>query len=215
MDFYIMFLVGMGSKVVSIIRTKYVKKDRLSTSFDGSIFSVSVSLKKALLLLLPSEYGKGKVKKKNKRHLKPLKHSQDDDALKPHPHPNRPTHSSIRSLSMAVSDAVVSNLTVLYVAVIACIKAYGFVCGRSFGGAFVLLVSTATVALILVATLTWDVSRKATYAFAPDHPPPPYPPPHHAHEPCKGGICWHGVAVRSPASQVRFRLPPNLPHTTL
>ncbi|KAL9330434.1 hypothetical protein ACSQ67_000044 [Phaseolus vulgaris] len=112
------------------------------------------------------------------------------------------------------NGGLVSNLTVLYVAVIACIKLYGFACGRSFGGAFVLLVSTATVALILVATLTWDVSRKATYAFAADHSPPPSPP-HHAHEPCKGGICWHGVAVRSPASQVRFRLPQNLPHTTL
>ncbi|XP_028199648.1 uncharacterized protein LOC114384191, partial [Glycine soja] len=114
--------------------------------------------------------------------------------------------------SMAVSDAVMSNLTVLYVAVIACIKAYGFLCGRSFSGWFVLVVSTAAVALILVATLTWDVSRKATYAFATDQPPPP---PHHTHEACKGGICWHGVAVRSPASQVRFRLPQNLPYTTL
>ncbi|RDX99800.1 hypothetical protein CR513_17089, partial [Mucuna pruriens] len=113
---------------------------------------------------------------------------------------------------MAISDAVVSNLTLLYVAVIACIKAYAFLCGRTFSGAFVLIASTATVAIILVATLTWDVSRKATYAFAADQPPPPPP---HTHEPCKGGICWHGVAVRSPASQVRFRLPQNLPYTTL
>ncbi|XP_027333055.1 uncharacterized protein LOC113847921 [Abrus precatorius] len=113
---------------------------------------------------------------------------------------------------MAVSDAVVSNLTSIYVAVIACIKAYGFLCGRSFGGGFVLVVSTAVVALILVSTLTWDVSRKATYAFAGDHPPQPPP---HVHEVCKGGICWHGVAVRSPASQVRFRLPQHLPYTTL
>ncbi|TKY57622.1 hypothetical protein E2542_SST14672 [Spatholobus suberectus] len=114
---------------------------------------------------------------------------------------------------MAVSDAVVSNLTGLYVAVIACIKAYGFLCGRSFSGGFVLIASTAVVALILVATLTWDVSRKATYAFAADQPPPPLQ--QHTHEVCKGGICWHGVAVRSPASQVRFRLPQNLPYTTL
>ncbi|XP_020203656.1 uncharacterized protein LOC109789171 [Cajanus cajan] len=100
---------------------------------------------------------------------------------------------------MAVSDTVVSNLTLLYVAVIVCIKAYAFACGRTFTGAFVLAASTAAVALILLATLTWDVSRKATYAFAAaDHPPPPP----HAHDACKGGICWHGVAVRSPASQV-------------
>ncbi|KAG4944754.1 hypothetical protein JHK85_049400 [Glycine max] len=117
---------------------------------------------------------------------------------------------------MAVSDAVVSNLTLLYVALILSIKAYGFLCGRSFSGCFVLVASTAAVALILVATLTWDVSRKATYAFAAvQPPPPPPPPPHHTHETCKGGICWHGVAVRSPASQVRFRLPQNLPYTTL
>ncbi|KAL2319174.1 hypothetical protein Fmac_033050 [Flemingia macrophylla] len=107
---------------------------------------------------------------------------------------------------MAVSDTVVSNLTLLYVAVIACIKVYAFACGRTLTGAFVLAASTAAVGLILVATLTWDVSRKATHAFASaDHPPPP-----HA---CKGGICWHGVAVRSPAQQVRFRLPHNLPYT--
>ncbi|GFP79155.1 hypothetical protein PHJA_000059000 [Phtheirospermum japonicum] len=29
----------------------------------------------------------------------------------------------------------------------------------------------------------------------------------HGHEMCRGSICWHGVAVKSPASQVRFRLP--------
>ncbi|KAK7382943.1 hypothetical protein VNO78_28607 [Psophocarpus tetragonolobus] len=118
---------------------------------------------------------------------------------------------SATSISMALSDTLLSNLTLLYVAVIACIKAYAFLCGRSFGGAFVLLASTAVVALILLATLTWDVSRKATHAFAADHPPPPP----HTHDACKGGgICWHGVAVRSPASQVRFRLPQNLPYTT-
>ncbi|KAK7321810.1 hypothetical protein VNO77_32772 [Canavalia gladiata] len=111
---------------------------------------------------------------------------------------------------MAVSDAVVSNLTTVYVAIIACIKVYGFLCGRSFSGGFVLLVSTTVVALILVATLTWDVSRKATYAFAGDQPQLQQ---QHVHEVCKGGICWHGVAVRSPASQVRFRLPQHLPYT--
>lgn len=107
---------------------------------------------------------------------------------------------------MAVSDAVVGNLTTIYVAVIAGIKAYGLVVGRSYGGGFVLVVSTILVGVILIGTLTWDVSRKATYAVSRDHHVP-----HVNHETCKGGICWHGVAVRSPASQVRFRLPQQLP----
>lgn len=102
---------------------------------------------------------------------------------------------------MAISDTVIGNLTTIYVAVIAGIKVYGLVCGRSFSGGFVLIVSTAVVGLILIATLTWDVSRKATYAISRDHGP--------THEMCKGGICWHGMAVRSPSSQVRFRLPPH------
>ncbi|XP_061363694.1 uncharacterized protein LOC133307232 [Gastrolobium bilobum] len=110
---------------------------------------------------------------------------------------------------MAISDIVVSNFTTIYVAVIACIKAYGVACGRSFSGGFMLIVSTTVVVVILVATLTWDVSRKAMYAFAGDH----YQL--HTQEMCKGGICWHGVAVRSPASQVRFRLPRHVPYATL
>ncbi|KAL9395504.1 hypothetical protein Peur_009757 [Populus x canadensis] len=101
---------------------------------------------------------------------------------------------------MALSDAVIGNLTTIYVAVIAGIKAYGLVCGRSFSGVFVLIVSTAVVSLILIGTLTWDISRKAMYAISQDRV-------NNVHEMCKGGICWHGVAVRSPASQVRFRLP--------
>ncbi|KAJ4825136.1 hypothetical protein Tsubulata_026445 [Turnera subulata] len=101
---------------------------------------------------------------------------------------------------MAISDAVIGNLTTIYVAVIAGMKVCGLVCGRNFSGGFVLVASTTVVGLILVATLAWDVSRKATYAISRDH--------HiHAHEMCRGGICWHGVAVKSPASQVRFRLP--------
>ncbi|XP_004291351.1 PREDICTED: uncharacterized protein LOC101304061 [Fragaria vesca subsp. vesca] len=104
---------------------------------------------------------------------------------------------------MAVSDAVVGNLTTIYVAVIAGIKAYGVVSGRSFGGFFVLLASTVVVCLILVLTLTWDVSRKATYAVTSRDDA-------EVHESCKGGICWHGVAVRSSASRVRFRLPEQL-----
>ncbi|KAK8572596.1 hypothetical protein V6N13_048182 [Hibiscus sabdariffa] len=108
---------------------------------------------------------------------------------------------------MAISDAVIGNLMMIYVAVIAGIKAYGLVCGRSFGGGFVLIVSSAAVGLILVGTLTWDVTRKVTYAVSRD--------PVHVHEMCKGGICWHGVAVRSPASQVRFRLPQQIPYGSL
>ncbi|OWM80927.1 uncharacterized protein LOC116192890 [Punica granatum] len=99
---------------------------------------------------------------------------------------------------MAVSDAVVGNLTTIYVAAIAAVKAFGFASGRNFGGAFVLIAATALVGLILIGTLTWDVSHKAKHAVLRDH----------VHEMCKGGICWHGVAVKSPASQVRFRLPP-------
>uniref|UniRef100_A0A2P2NZN2 Uncharacterized protein n=1 Tax=Rhizophora mucronata TaxID=61149 RepID=A0A2P2NZN2_RHIMU len=102
---------------------------------------------------------------------------------------------------MAMSDAVIGNLTLIYVAAIAVIKAYGLVCGRNLSCGFVLTVSTTAVALILIGTLTWDVSRKASYAVSRDHHI------HHVQEMCKGGICWHGVAVRSPASQVRFRLP--------
>ncbi|CAI0382579.1 unnamed protein product [Linum tenue] len=95
---------------------------------------------------------------------------------------------------MPISDAVTANLTPIYVVAIAGVKAYGMVCGRNFGAGFVLIASTAVVGLILVATLTWDVSRKATYAISGER------------------ICWHGVAVRSPASQVRFRLPRHYRH---
>ncbi|KZV39723.1 hypothetical protein F511_14190 [Dorcoceras hygrometricum] len=100
---------------------------------------------------------------------------------------------------MAISDAVVGNLTTLYLLVIAGMKAYGLATGRSFGGGFVIALSTVVVAAILVASLAWDVSRKATHALIARE---------HTHEMCRGGICWHGVAVKSPASQVRFRLPP-------
>ncbi|KAH6780205.1 transmembrane protein [Perilla frutescens var. hirtella] len=101
---------------------------------------------------------------------------------------------------MAISDTVVGNLTTLYLLVIAAIKAYGLAAGRSFSGSCVIVLSTAVVALILVAALTWDVSRKATRALMMSTRD-------RGHEMCRGGICWHGVAVKSPASQVRFRLP--------
>ncbi|KAI3516953.1 hypothetical protein L1887_16135 [Cichorium endivia] len=100
---------------------------------------------------------------------------------------------------MAVSDVVVRNLMMLYLAVIAAIKGYGQLSGRSYGGASVLILSTAAVGILLLGALTWDVSRKAaTYAVVTDEV---------EHEMCRGGICWHGVAVKSPASQLRFRLP--------
>ncbi|GKV17833.1 hypothetical protein SLEP1_g28291 [Rubroshorea leprosula] len=108
---------------------------------------------------------------------------------------------------MAISDAVIGNLTTIYVAVIAGIKAYGLVSGRNFSGGFVLIISTAVVAVVMIGTLAWDILRKATYAVSRDHV--------HVHKMCKGGICWHGVAVRSPASQVRFRLPQHLPYGSL
>ncbi|KAI4366311.1 hypothetical protein MLD38_022200 [Melastoma candidum] len=106
---------------------------------------------------------------------------------------------------MAVSDAVVANLTTIYVAVIALIKAYGLMLGKSYSGGFVLVVSTAVVGILLVVTLAWDVSQKATRAISRER----------SHEACKGGICWHGVAVKSPASQVRFRLPQQHLHVAL
>ncbi|KAL0366022.1 UNVERIFIED_CONTAM: hypothetical protein Sradi_3492300 [Sesamum radiatum] len=104
---------------------------------------------------------------------------------------------------MPISDAVVGNLTTLYLLVIAAMKAYGLATGRSFSGSCVLILSTAVVAFILIASLTWDVSRKTTQALITRD---------HGHEMCRGGICWHGVAVKSPASQVRFRLPQHHNH---
>ncbi|KAL3639051.1 hypothetical protein CASFOL_016958 [Castilleja foliolosa] len=100
---------------------------------------------------------------------------------------------------MAISNAVAGNLTTIYLVVIAAMKAYGLAVGRSFSGVYVLILSTAVVAAILIGSLTWDVSRKVTQALMATRD--------HAHEMCRGGICWHGVAVKSPASQVRFRLP--------
>ncbi|EYU36793.1 hypothetical protein ABFS82_14G300700 [Erythranthe guttata] len=99
---------------------------------------------------------------------------------------------------MAISDTVLGNLTTLYLLIIAAMKVYGLATGRSFTGSCVIILSTAVVALILVASLAWDVSRKATKALMAREA---------GHEICRGGICWHGVAVKSPASQIRFRLP--------
>lgn len=98
---------------------------------------------------------------------------------------------------MAISDAVLANLTTIYLAAIAAIKAYGLVTGRSFSGVFVLIVSTMAVGFVLIGTLAWDVWRKVKYVLSRKK----------VREICKGGICWHGVSVKSPASQVRFRIP--------
>ncbi|KAK9270105.1 hypothetical protein L1049_025679 [Liquidambar formosana] len=106
---------------------------------------------------------------------------------------------------MAISDVVVANLMTIYLAVIAAMKAYGLVYGRTFSGGFVLLMSTIVVGVVLIGTLAWDVSRKAVIALSSNH----------ADKMCRGGICWHGVAVRSPASQVWFRLPQQHPNDPL
>ncbi|KAG2313386.1 hypothetical protein Bca52824_024943 [Brassica carinata] len=122
---------------------------------------------------------------------------------------------------MALSDAVLGNLATIYVAVIIAIKVYGLVSGQSFSAGFVVVVSITTVGVLLAVTLAWDVSRRAADAVSRynrvvaggedlSH--------RHNHDGgggggiCKGGICWHGVAVRSPASQVRFRLPQHIPY---
>ncbi|KAI3750750.1 hypothetical protein L2E82_21544 [Cichorium intybus] len=103
---------------------------------------------------------------------------------------------------MAISDMVVSNLTILYLVVIAALKVYGLLNGRCYGGVTVLILSTAAVGVLLVVALTWDLSRKVATCVVVDRRDEEVP-----HELCRGGICWHGVAVKSPASQVRFRLP--------
>ncbi|XP_074369626.1 uncharacterized protein LOC141711082, partial [Apium graveolens] len=104
-------------------------------------------------------------------------------------------------ITMAVSDVVARNLTMLYLMVIAVVKIYGLTTGRSYAGGFVLLISTVVVLAILIVTLTWDVSRKATCVLTPD-----FEDKVHDHHVCRGGICWHGVSVKSPASQLRFRI---------
>lgn len=65
-----------------------------------------------------------------------------------------------------------------------------------------LVISTLVVGGILVLALTWDVSKKATYVLTQDDRDKEA----HDDHVCRGGICWHGVAVKSPASQLRFRL---------
>lgn len=104
---------------------------------------------------------------------------------------------------MGASDVVVGNLMTVYLVVIAAVKAHGLVCGQGLSGVFMLVVSTAVVGVILIGSIIWDLYRKASKALVAARDDDD----HGSSEICRGGICWHGVAVRSPASQVRFRLP--------
>ncbi|CAH8386281.1 unnamed protein product [Eruca vesicaria subsp. sativa] len=121
---------------------------------------------------------------------------------------------------MCLSDAVLRNLVTVYVAVIIAIKVYGTVSGTSFGAGFVVVVSVTAVGVLLAVTLAWDVTRRATDAVSRYNRVGVEDLSHRNHHDgvggvCKGGICWHGVAVRSPASQVRFRLPQHIPYGAL
>lgn len=111
---------------------------------------------------------------------------------------------------MGVCDVMLSNLTLVYVAVTFCVKAYEALNGGGYGGVFVVIVSTTLVALILVATLTWDLSRKFNKCVVVVDQQQPRTMSY-----CKGGICWHGVMDRSTASQIRFKIPHHLPHVIL
>ncbi|KAG2254402.1 hypothetical protein Bca52824_084538 [Brassica carinata] len=117
---------------------------------------------------------------------------------------------------MALSDAVLGNLAAIYVAVVIAIKVYGIVSGTSLGAGFVVVVSITTVGVLLAVTLAWDVTRRAADAVSRYNRVGVENLSHLQHhqggEICKGGICWHGVAVRLPASQVRFTLPQHIPY---
>ncbi|KAK9136483.1 hypothetical protein Syun_015813 [Stephania yunnanensis] len=116
---------------------------------------------------------------------------------------------------MMISDVVAGNLTPLYLGVIAAIKAYGVASGRNMSGWVVLASSTTVVAAILVAALTWDVSRKPTsYSYAttlvsnPLHRTNSSSSSSSSSWSCRGGICWHAVpSAAATVSQLRFHLP--------
>ncbi|KAL1206373.1 hypothetical protein V5N11_025868 [Cardamine amara subsp. amara] len=117
---------------------------------------------------------------------------------------------------MALSDTVLGNLATIYVALIIAIKVFGLLSGKSFSAGFIVVVSITAVGVLLAVTLAWDVSRRAAEAVSRyNRGGEEDLSRRHHHEgggSCKGGICWHGVAVRSPASQVRFRLPQHIPY---
>ncbi|KAI3919829.1 hypothetical protein MKW98_001085 [Papaver atlanticum] len=122
-------------------------------------------------------------------------------------------------MRMMISDVVVGNLMSVYLGLIAALKLFGVLSGRSFSGMFVVLVSSAAVLFILLSTLSWDVSRKAAAASsslsssASSSSAQDYNHQNRGAHKCRGGICWHGtVSVRSTVSQVRFRLPPHHHH---
>ncbi|CAA7031720.1 unnamed protein product [Microthlaspi erraticum] len=109
---------------------------------------------------------------------------------------------------MALSDALLANLPKVYIAVVFVIKAYGLVSGCNIGAVVLVIASTAVVVAMLVLTMAWDVLRGATKSISQ------YKNISHRHHndggvggSCKGGICWYGLAFRSHASQIRFRLP--------
>ncbi|CAN7130391.1 unnamed protein product [Brassica rapa subsp. narinosa] len=117
---------------------------------------------------------------------------------------------------MALPDAVLGNHATIYVGVIIVIKLYGLVSGTSFSAGFIFVVSVTAVGVLFGVALAWDVTRRAADAVSRYNRVSVEDLSHrHSHDGggiCKGGICWHGVAVRSPASQVRFSLPQHVPY---
>ncbi|XP_047326913.1 uncharacterized protein LOC124930628 [Impatiens glandulifera] len=109
---------------------------------------------------------------------------------------------------MAISDIVAGNLTRLYLLLITAIKVYGLVYNRSFTGVFVLFASTATLTVLLIGTLVYDVSRKAAKALTAARLGSIVADRSQLKkEICRGGICWHRMVFGSPISQVIYGIP--------
>ncbi|CAH2036757.1 unnamed protein product [Thlaspi arvense] len=118
---------------------------------------------------------------------------------------------------MALADALLANLATFYLAMIFIIKAYGLITGRNFGAGVLVIASMTVVVVVLVLTLAWDVSRRAAGGITRYNRRggETLNERHHNESgrgSCKGGICWHGLAVRSQASKVHFRLPQHIPY---